>query len=61
MFTFWSPSDYDGHVRPYASYKITDRWRIDGGANIFWGEDDHTQFGQLEHNDNVYIGMRYTF
>jgi hypothetical protein len=61
LFTFWSPSDEDGHLRPHASYKITDRWRVDGGANIFWGEDRHTQFGQLKRNDNVYVGMRYTF
>jgi hypothetical protein len=61
LFTFWSPSDQDGHLRPHASYKITDRLRVDGGANLFWGEDNHTQFGQLTGNDNVYVGMRYTF
>lgn len=61
LFIFWSPTDGDAHLRPYASYKVTDRWRVDGGANIFLGRDDHTMFGQLEHNDNVYFGLRYTF
>jgi len=61
MFTFFSPSDDDVHLRPYVSYDITDRLRIDGGANIFFGDERHTQFGQLQNNTNVYVGMRYSF
>ena len=61
LFTFWSPSDHDAYLRPFVRYDITDRWRIDGGANIFLGDDRHTQFGQLDRNSNVYLGLRYSF
>jgi hypothetical protein len=61
LFTFWSPSDHDAYLRPYVSYDITDRWRIDGGANIFLGDEGHTQFGQLDRNNNIYAGLRYSF
>ncbi|MFW6189470.1 MAG: hypothetical protein ACOC7T_03470 [Planctomycetota bacterium] len=61
LFTFWSPSDHDAYLRPYVSYDITDRWRIDGGANIFFGDDPHTQFSQFDRNSNVYLGLRYSF
>jgi len=42
MFTFWSPSDRDAYLRPHATYKITDRWVVDAGANIFFGTRAHT-------------------
>lgn len=61
LFTFWSPSDHDAYLRPHVSYDITDSWRIDGGANIFLGDDVHTQFGGLDQNNNLYVGLRYSF
>jgi hypothetical protein len=61
LFTYWSPSDNDAYLRPHASYKITDRWVVDGGANIFLGQRRFTQFGQFEPNSNVYVGLRYSF
>ncbi len=61
IFTYYSPSDQDGYVRPSLSYDITDQWRAILGANIFWGKDDHTEFGQMKKNDNVYIRVRYGF
>lgn len=61
LFTFFSPSDDDVYLRPYVSYDITDRLRLDGGANILFGDEDHTQFGQLERNTNLYMGLRYSF
>jgi len=61
LFAFYSPSDDDAYLRPYVSYDVTDRWRIDGGANVFVGERDHTQFGQMKRNSNVYLGLRYSF
>jgi len=61
MFAFYSPTDQDAHLRPYASYKLSDRWHVYGGANIFLGEDDHTQFGQLDRNTNIYAGLRCSF
>ncbi len=61
LFNFWSPSDQDGYLRPVAEYKLTDAWQVTAGANLFWGEDDHTFFGQFENNNNLYAGIRYSF
>ncbi len=60
-FTYWSPSDHDVYMRPHASYKITDRWVVDGGANVFLGQHSYTQFGQFKSDSNVYVGLRYSF
>ncbi len=61
LFTFYGLSDDDVHLRPHFGYDITDRWQIDGGANIFIGDEDHTQFAQFERDSNVYLGLRYSF
>ena len=61
LFTFYSPSDQDGYVRPNIHYRITDRWSADAGANIFMGKKDHTFFGQFKDNTNVYFGLRWNF
>ncbi len=61
LITFYSPSDDDSYLRPHFSYDITDRLRLDGGANVFLGDEVHTQFGQLDRNTNVYLGLRYSF
>ena len=31
------------------------------GANFFWGEDDWTEFGQMEDNSDIYLRVRYSF
>ncbi len=61
LFNFWSPSDHDGYLRPVAEYKLTDSWKVTAGANLFYGEDDHTFFGQFSNNNNLYAGIRYSF
>jgi len=61
LFAYLSPSDRDFYLRPKASYKLTDNWRLSGGANFFGGSDDHTFFGQFENNSNVYAAIRYSF
>ncbi|MFQ5585361.1 MAG: hypothetical protein ACE5GF_00815, partial [Thermodesulfobacteriota bacterium] len=61
IFIFYSPSDRDAYVRPSVGYKITDNWKVTAGANIFSGRDDHTEFGQFERNDNLYMRVRYSF
>jgi hypothetical protein len=61
FFTFYSPSDNDVYVRPKASYKVTDAWAVEAGANLFAGAADHTFFGQLEKNTNVYASLRFSF
>lgn len=61
LFTFYSPSDEDGYIRCNASYRVDDRWTVDGGLNLFFGEEDYTFFGQFEKNSNIYTGIRYGF
>jgi hypothetical protein len=60
LFTYWSPNEEDGYVRPVVTHKWSDAVSISGGANVMWGED-HTFFGQLENNNNVYLRLRYSF
>ena len=61
LFTFYSPSEDDAHLRPKVSYKATDRWRLEVGANVFVGRRADTFFGQLERNTNIYTAARYSF
>ncbi len=61
LFTYYSPSDGDAYLRPKASYKITDAWLLEAGANVFVGEADTTFFGQFENNTNIYAGACYSF
>lgn len=61
LFTFYSPSDGDMHLRPRFVYNVTDNWKVTLGANIFSGKDDFTEFGQLEGNNNIYSRVRYSF
>jgi hypothetical protein len=61
LFNYWSPSDQDGYARPVAEYKLTDAWMLTAGANLFYGEEDHTFFGQFADNNNLYAGIRYSF
>jgi len=61
VFAYYSPSDNDTYIRPNASYKLTDDWMLTGGANLFYGHDQHTFFGQFEKNNNLYAGARYNF
>lgn len=60
-FNFWSPNDDDGHLRLRAGYKVTDDWLVETGANVFYGPDRQTFFGQLESNSNVFVGVRRSF
>ncbi len=61
LFIFYSPSDQDVYMRPNIHYKMTDHWSAEAGANIFFGEKDHTFFGQFKDNTNVYLGIRRSF
>ena len=61
LFTFYSPSDDDGYVRSSVSYDISDQWKVTFGANLPWGEDDTTEFGQMKRNKNIYTRIRYSF
>lgn len=61
LFIYYSPSDEDSYFRPKIHYKVSDRWSVEAGGNIFTGEDDHTFFAQFENNTNAYTGVRYNF
>ncbi len=61
LFTFYSPSDKDGYVRPLIQYRIGDQWRAEVGGNLFFGEEKNTFFGQFEKNNNAYMAVRFSF
>ncbi len=61
LFTYYSPSDQDGYIRPKAHYKVNDQWAIEAGANIFVGKEGLTFFGQFQDNSNAYAGVRLSF
>jgi len=61
LFAFVSPSDEDGYLRPQLYYKLDDHRGIEVGANVFFGEDDDTFFGQLSDNTNIYTAFRYDY
>ncbi len=60
-FVYFSPSDLDGYFRMSLSRKFGDRFTLTVGGNYFFGEDDYTEFGQMEGNTNVYTRARYIF
>lgn len=61
LFTFLSPSDEDFYVRPSVTFRQSDEWQFTAGGNGFGGRDDHTFFGQLEDNSNLYVRIRYNY
>ncbi len=61
LFTYWSPSDQDGYIRPKVSYKLTDNWKVEMNGNFFFGKNDHTFFGQFANDSNVALAARYSF
>jgi len=61
LFVFYSPSDMDAYLRPSASYKVTDNWKVTAGANIILGKNEFTDFGTFRRNDNIYTRVRYSF
>lgn len=60
-FVFYSPSDEDGHIRLFSQYKYSDELILSGGANLFFGENRNSEFGQFQKNDNVYSKLTYGF
>jgi len=61
LFTYFSPSDKDVHMRPNINYKVNDNLALEIGGNIFFGDYPNTFFGQFQNNTNVYAGLRYSF
>lgn len=60
LFTYWSPNEEDGYARPVITHKWSDAVTVSLGGNAMWGKN-HTFFGQLENNNNVYLRVRYSF
>lgn len=58
LFVYFSPSDRDGYLRPTVSYDFSDAIQLGAGANVFFGRDAHTFFGQLESNSNAYAFLK---
>jgi hypothetical protein len=61
LFVFFSPDELDTYIRPRITYKIIDALAVIVGANLMFGRDDYTFFGQLKENTNVYARLRYSF
>ena len=61
LFNFYSPSNNDGYLRFSVDYDVNDHWKLSGGLNIPWGEDDYTDFGQMKKNKNIFMRLRYSF
>ncbi len=59
--SYLSPSDRDAYVKPSLTYQYTDNLVLEAGANIFFGKEIHTFFGQFKNNTNVYGAIRYEF
>jgi len=61
LFTYYSPTDKDSYMRPNLNYKINDNLAVEVGANVFFGDYQHTFFGQFEDDTNIYAALRYSF
>ena len=61
LFFGYAPTDKDGYLRPSIDYDFTDNLKVSLGANLAWGEDMHTDLGQMKKNKNVYLRLRYSF
>lgn len=61
LFTYWSPDDQDGYIRPSAAYKLSDHWKLEARGSFFFGKNDNTFFGQFEDNSNLALAARYSF
>ncbi len=61
FFSFYSPTDNDGYLKPSISYRQNDVWSYSAGANIFWGKENFSFFGQHQDNSNVWLRVRYQF
>jgi len=61
LATLYCPTDTDIFLGPYISYIYQKIWEFRAGANFMIGNEDHTNYGQFEHNSNIYIGARIKF
>lgn len=60
-FNFYSPTDSDGYMKFRATYSPVDDWQVNGGFNLFYGDEPHTFYSQFEDASNVYASFRYFY
>lgn len=61
LFTFYSPSDRDIHLRPSYTWRHSDAWSVFAGANLFAGDRPQTFFSQLEDAGNAWLRVRFNY
>ncbi len=61
LFNFYSPSEKDGFTKSSINYRYNDQWQYSIGANLFWGKEDFSFFGQHQKNSNVWARVRYQY
>lgn len=54
-----SLSDGDGTLRPALAWQAGDRFRLEGGADLVWGDRDGL-FGQFDATDRVWLRARWS-
>ncbi|MBN7821388.1 hypothetical protein J0A65_16055 [Bowmanella sp. Y57] len=61
LFSFYSPTDQDGYLRPSLNHRLDDNWSWAAGLNLFFADKQHTFFGQFKDNNNAWLRVRYGF
>jgi hypothetical protein len=61
LFAAYSPTDQDYFFQPAISYKVTEKFSVGFGANVFGGQRETTYFGQFDKSDNVWSNLRFDF
>jgi hypothetical protein len=61
LFNFYSPTDNDGYLKPSVTYRYNDQWLFSAGANLFWGDEKYTFFGQHQQNSNAWLRVKAQF
>ena len=60
LFSFFSPTERDGHVRFSAERGIDESFDAVVGLNYFYGRDPYTEFAQFSDTSNAYLAIRYS-
>jgi hypothetical protein len=61
LFSFYSPTDRDAYLKPSIDYRYNDQWLFSTGANLFFGKDDYSFFGQHQDNSNAWLRVRFEY
>ena len=61
LFSFYSPTDHDVYLKPSIDYRYNDQWLFSTGANLFFGKDDYSFFGQHQDNSNAWLRVRFEY